>query len=289
MVIENGAYGLFINATSIIKTPYSTYTSSVQKNSNLFKNPVKQNTSQNNDIRENNKSGLAFINYQFNICNDTKVNAIHRKRCNDENKLCKKRKLSYNKDLSCGYCKRHRTGSSGCKNVINCTADSYSGCDTNKTPTPNALGGNIKNNSHSTHNLNMHLQRDLFNIKIAFESSKKYCDQSKHQKSYRKTSFKLPDAKLVSVGDWNNKKKVRNTQKYSKKADKNMGEFIFSYNKIKETTRLKKRSNVFTSKRRRGRSTYNLEAALSKLSLKTKEEIKLDCLVQRLAKFSINI
>ncbi|KAM0685490.1 hypothetical protein COBT_003299 [Conglomerata obtusa] len=240
MVFENGAYGIFANATSIIKTLYNTCTSGIRKNASMSKDHVKLNMSQTNDTRNENKSGLKCINRKPNICNDTKIIFIYKKRCKAEvSKVRKKRKTVFYKDLSCGYCKRHRTVSSGYKNAMISTSNSYNGCNSNRRPIPNALGVKLNNNSHSTHNLNMQLYRNLSNIKIASESSIKHCGRPKDQKNTRKTSFKRPDAKLVSAVDWNNKRKVKNTQKCSKKYNKNTGEFIFSYDKINKHTRLK--------------------------------------------------
>ncbi|KAM0687046.1 hypothetical protein COBT_001722 [Conglomerata obtusa] len=289
MVYENEAYGLYNNAATIIKTLYNKFTSGIGKKSSMFENHTKLNTSKIEDLNEKYKPDLKFFNHKSNICNDTKVNIFNKKRSNAELlKVSKKHKSTYNTDLSCGYCKRRKMGSSGYKNVINCTKNSYSGCNSNKRLNPNTLVGRLNNNIHNTQNLNLHLYRNSFNVKIVSESSKKYFGQTKHQTQTRKRKFKRINTKLVSAIIHDSKKNVRN-QKCSEKYKKNMGEFIFSDDQINKTTRLSKRSNVFTSKCRRGRSIYRLEDALNKLSVNTQEEFKVECLIQSLAKFSINI
>ncbi|KAM0687625.1 hypothetical protein COBT_001131 [Conglomerata obtusa] len=240
MVYENGAYGLYNNTTSIIKSLYNTCTSGIRKNASMFMNHVKLDMSTINDIKEENELGYKCSNPKSNIRNDTRFNSVYKKRCNAEIfKVSKKRKLEYNKGLSCGYCERRKTGNFRYQNFIHCTSNSYGGCDSNKTLNPNTLGGKLNNIRRSTHNLNVHLYNNLLNIKTVSGSSKKYCDQYNHQKNIKKTSLKRSDAKLVSDGDSYNKKKVRNNQICNKKFNKNKGKFIFLYDKISKTTMLK--------------------------------------------------
>ncbi|KAM0686931.1 hypothetical protein COBT_001837, partial [Conglomerata obtusa] len=274
MVFENGAYELCVNLVSIFKVSHNTYASGIKKNVTISKNHKSLNSIRIESKCEKNKVNLAYIKIENDVCRDT-TNAINEKRYNvAASQLRIKRKLPCNIELSREDCKRRRIVCSGFKNLKHCTSDCYSGCDSNITLNPNVLYGDINDDSSSTRNLKEKLYKKSSNCSLASKFSFIDSGQIFDQKKIRKTRKKSLDTKLISAKFQGNSKKIGNNS--STKLNKNDDKYIFFYDRINKTTRLIKQTNIRTSKRKRGRSVYNLVVALSKLSVKTKEEIKIE-------------
>ncbi|KAM0686057.1 hypothetical protein COBT_002725 [Conglomerata obtusa] len=287
MVFENGAYGSYSNAASFYKILYNEYTSGIKKDAGVSKIFSKSNGILFDKKTERHESNYAYISREYN---DTGVKFLYEKRITAAaSRLSKKRKLTCKTDASREDCKRRKMTHFAYQNNNNFGSMSFCGRDLNTSLNHNTFCANSNKNSYIMRDLYMNLYDNPFNLTITSEDSTNYNGQTSNRNKLLHTREKNLDAKSIPANGSIISKKVKNTKKLRKKEDINKGNFLFFYDKINKTTRLIKQKNVRTTKRKRGQSTYNLENALSKMSVKTLEEIKIEFLIQDLAKFKINI